>query len=91
MSTANTAVDYFNKTEDEVFEPNMMIESNNVRFNPPIEDYPEELKMLVQLVMTRWFYYYLQKDDENHNIPDGIERQQDAGCPNSSITIRRIV
>lgn len=47
MSSANTIVDQFNTTKDEVYVPNMKIKSNNVWFNLLIEYYPEELNMLV--------------------------------------------
>lgn len=48
MSTANTIIDHFNMTDDEVFVPHKKIQSNNIWFNPTLSVYPEELKMLVQ-------------------------------------------
>lgn len=47
MCTANTVIDQFNTTKDEVFMPYMKIQSNNVLSNLSIEYYPKELKMLV--------------------------------------------
>ncbi|CAH1427764.1 unnamed protein product [Lactuca virosa] len=50
MSIANIVVDQFNTTEHGVSLPNIKIQSNNVWFNPSIEDYPKELKMVVHCI-----------------------------------------
>lgn len=53
MSSANTIVDQFNTTEDEVYVPNMKIKSNNVWFNLLIEYYP---RVEDASLMYEWLY-----------------------------------
>ena len=50
MSTTNTDVDKFNTNEDEVSMPYLHIQSNNLWFNPILDEYPDELKMFIQIL-----------------------------------------
>ena len=50
ISNGNTIVDQFNTNDDEVFEPNMKVKCNYLWFNPLINEYPDELQTLVQVM-----------------------------------------
>lgn len=43
-------VDQFNTNGKEICQPILKIQNNNLWFNPLINDYPDELKMLIQVM-----------------------------------------
>lgn len=50
MSTANTVVDQFITNNNGVSMPHMKIQSNNLWFNTIVYEYPDELKMFIQIM-----------------------------------------
>lgn len=57
MCTTNTLVDNFNTNDNEVFVPQIKVQCDNVWFNPSIDDYPDELKTLVQCLNDSIHHY----------------------------------
>lgn len=50
MVSGTNVVDELNTNNDEISQPTMKIQHNNIWFNPLIKDYPSELNMLVQVI-----------------------------------------
>lgn len=59
MAAKPNIVDQLNTNDEEISQPTLKIQHNNLWFNPLINDHPDELKMLVQVMNDSVLTYTL--------------------------------